>query len=162
MDKRITAVLQVGKGFGLFIAAISIRYCRNHDLGWVFPGGGAASSNSTLSWVKTTWVYKRCISGVESQGFSREKVATLIFLPRIFSVGKWKTGKCREFQESKGSGWCSDPQPCQAPFSRFSDMALACRTPSFKSYLDLNTYLHIVITFKAEFFSYKDPGILIA
>ena len=34
----------------------------------------------------------------------RIKVAKEIFFPRIFS-GKWKSGRCREFQGSKVSEW---------------------------------------------------------
>jgi hypothetical protein len=40
------------------------------------------------------------------QGFSRDrKSGDSIFFPRIFSGSKWKTGKCREFQESKTTEW---------------------------------------------------------
>lgn len=42
-------------------------------------------------------------------GILQRKSGDLIFFPRIFPVSKWKTGKCREFQESKTREWLVFP-----------------------------------------------------
>lgn len=98
MDKRIKAVLQVEQAFRLFICVISIMYYKSHEpvggFGYVFLG--KSIEVYILVWTENMHL-GRFRSGI-LQG--RIKVAKEIFFPRIFS-GKWKTGKCREFQESK-------------------------------------------------------------